>query len=137
MRKLFIALALLPALAMALGPGVAGKWLGKFDTTSLKLPKAQNAQQAQMMEQSVAALKQAKIILTLKPDKTYTVNMTGMKGLKDQSDSGTWSQAGSTVTVFTKNKNQASQKISISKDGRSMTMLMGKVHTIRLVFRRA
>jgi hypothetical protein len=65
----------------------------------------------------------------LKAGNTYTATTTGAPGGKEQTEAGTWSISGSTVTIKTTTSNgkpatgQAArpQKLALSKDGKTMT----------------
>lgn len=137
--KMFAALAAFSLIAAASAQNVTGVWKGKVDFDMSSLPKGQNAeQQKQMVEAVKKMMGNMTMKLTLNANKTFTMVVTGIPQMgganapkqKDQTAKGTWTQKGNALTLKIteangekpKGDNQP-QTLTISKDGKSMTMV--------------
>ena len=137
-QRIFLALIALAAFCTSAfaGPSPVGTWKGHIVLDVAKLPKAPNPQAQKMMDEQIAKAKAAVIKLTFKANKTFTATSTGMPG-SDNSDNGTWTQTGNTVTIkSTKpSKNpqvptKPTQNLTLSSDGKTMTLSAGKMATV-------
>ena len=122
-------------------PNVTGKWKGKLHISLPALPPNLTAEQKQAVAAQMAKVKAATIILNLKGDKTYTASAQGMPGT-DQTDTGTWTISGNTLTMTsTKKKKKPGmdkpQKLTISSDGKTITLPIPGGANNKAVFNRA
>ncbi len=86
-------------------------------------PMPANAPEAQkaMVTKAMAQMRAARIMLVLKANKTYTGKTVGLP--TSQADAGgTWSQAGNVVTIQPKRAGAPASKLTMSKDGKTMTI---------------
>lgn len=122
--------------ASAFSQNPVGNWNGKIDFSGFK-PK--DANEKAMMDQMRPLFSSMRARLVVKKDHTYTADFTG--GAKGQSkkDSGKWTQNGMVVVMT--DKTGKSQKLSISKDGKTMINTpSAEEHVpsgVRLIFKRA
>jgi hypothetical protein len=87
------------------------------------LPKNLSPQQRQQFNAGMEMIKKMKITIILKGDHTYTATATGNPNMKQQTDSGTWKQAGNQVIISPKRKNSPkSETLTLSADGKTMSM---------------
>ncbi|HWA84547.1 MAG TPA: hypothetical protein VG820_13980, partial [Fimbriimonadaceae bacterium] len=101
-------------------------WKGHIIVDASKMDKTLTPQQQQMVKQSIAATKTMVITLTMKANKTYTASVSGSPA--SSTDTGTWKQAGNKVTMTgskpTPNGKPDVQTLTLSKDGKSMMMVL-------------
>lgn len=109
-----------------------GTWTGKIELKMPKLPANMPPEQKAMMDKMLGQMKQARIVLTFKGDKTYTAESKGMPGPSGAStkSGGTWSQSGKTITMTAKEKPgqptgaPKNQTMNFSADGKSLVLLI-------------
>lgn len=130
----------------AFAGGVEGKWTGRtiFDEKAI-LAQAKDAKQK---EQIKAGLKQAasfRFALVFKANKTFVLTTPPTGAMGSRTVEGSWSVKGATVTMTTLKKDgkavdkalQKPQPLTLSKDGKTMTMTNATpLGTVRVVFSR-
>jgi len=123
------AVAALGTTAMA-APNAVGKWKGKIQFTLPKLPPNLTPQQRQMIDQQLAQVRKMTLNLNLQQGGKYSMLVTGgPAGMKNNTDTGTWSQSGNTVTIKSAKKSQnpqanKPQNLTLAANGRTMTLIM-------------
>lgn len=119
--SLALGLALAAPLALAASP--VGHWTGKMTIKMPTLPPSANPQQKAMMQKVMSQMAQARIMLDLKANKTFTVSMSGMpQAAGAKTESGTWSQKGNVVTTNQAKPGSKPQSMNLSPDGKTMTL---------------
>lgn len=121
------------SLAANLDTNIVGKWNGSIQVDTSKIPPMTDPAMKKKVDETLAKLKKAKIVVMIKKDHTYTTKSTGMPNMaggpdKNTVSEGTWKQDGKVVTLTTTKedgkpaKNAGdSQAFTISKDGKSMS----------------
>jgi hypothetical protein len=126
------AAVLLIATAAVAGTNVVGAWKGKVEMDLSSLPKAQNAQQQQMMDKMMAQVKKMVINLTLKGNKTFTMSaVAAPPDGKTHTMTGSWSQKGNKITMVGKTEDgkpatdkDKTQTLTVNPNGKSMSLDM-------------
>ncbi len=118
-----LAASLAAAVASAANP--VGTWTGKFLIKMPPVPASATPQQKQMMTKMMAQVKAGRITMSLKANKTYTAKITGMPMVPNGgNETGTWSQTGNAVTIKDNKRPNNPQKLTMSADGKKMTLLL-------------
>ena len=146
-----ITLLALVGLAAALAFGqvresqIAGTWNGSIKG-SIPVPKGQekNAQVQQQVAQANKMMKELKMVITMRANKTFTMNASG-QGRKDSAE-GTWALSGNTLNLTDTKRNGKDipvaqrQKVAftLSNGGKTMTLRpQGAPPGVSLVFNKS
>ena len=116
LRLGFIALPLILAAAVSAQSPV-GTWTGKMDFSAAKTKNANEKTQLDMAKQ---IFQKMSMRLTMNKNKTYKLVIGGGPNGQSMTDTGKWSQSGKTITVT--GKKGRGEKMTISPDGKKMTM---------------
>jgi hypothetical protein len=107
----------------------AGTWKGKLHLDAAAM-KAKDPKAQQMMQSVMAMVKNMTFALQVNKNNTWKMDIVGapQQAGKTPSETGTWSQAGSKVTMKTNKKAAKSdtQTLTMSKDGKTMTLTAPK-----------
>ncbi len=117
------AAAVVVLMSSALAASPVGKWKGKVSVSAPPMPANATDAQKKQVEQAMAMVKAMVINMDVKSNKTYVVTVTGGPQ-QPKPESGTWAQKGSAV-IFTSPKSKQGQKMTLSADGKKMTVTMG------------
>ena len=127
LKNILATATLLFAIALASAANVTGNWNGHMVLDGP--PKMADPSQQKMANQMAAMLKQLKVTLTLRPNKTFALNVEAPKGngFKGRTVEGTWKQDANNVTITPtkedgKPKASPPESIAISKDGNTLTL---------------
>ena len=120
--SLALGLALAAPLALAANP--VGHWTGKMMIKMPPVPANAPAQQKAMMQKIMTQMASARIMLDLKPNKTFTVSMNGMPQAGAKTESGNWSQKGNVVTTTQSKPGSKPQSMTLSPDGKKMILVI-------------
>lgn len=105
MKKLVVLLAIAAVAVSAIAQNPVGAWKGKIQMDASSMPKAQNAQQQQMIDKMLAQMKSITLGLNVKANKTFTIDVPSVGGQPGMKGEGTWSQKGNSVTLVTTKQN--------------------------------
>ena len=128
------AVALLTVAAAFAAPGVTGKWTGHLHIDTSTLPKANTPQQQAQMNQVIESMKKTQLLLNIAAPSSFTLTIpTNSFDKKGHTANGTWKQAGNTLTLtVTKQDGKAAngkgqaQQFTVSKDGKTLTLVAGQ-----------
>ena len=130
--RLSLSLGLAFAASLALAATPVGKWTGRISMKAPSIPANANPQQKAFVQQMVAQLAKARVLMTLKADKTFVMTVTGMPMAASQKPQmGKWSQKGNVVMLTSTAPAMAgrpkpkpsTQKATLSADGKTMTLV--------------
>jgi len=110
----------------AMAAGVVGTWKGTIHVQFPPLPSSATPQQKQQVEMVKKMMAQMKIVVNFKANKSYHLTATGGPAKSDQTEDGRWALAGKTLTMWNskpKNAQDKEQKLTLSADGKTLTML--------------
>jgi hypothetical protein len=125
----------LVSLSLAVSP--VGKWKGKVGGQMPPLPANATPEQKKQYDSMKEMVAKIVINLEFKGDKTYSVVVTGSPQ-KAPPETGTWTQSGNTVTVkSTKNGQTRTQPMTMSADGKTITMSPPGGSTAKITFVRS
>lgn len=109
-----------------------GSWKGKMSMDASALSKIPAAQQ-QMIKDGFA---KTSLALTMKANKTFVIKVShgamGKQPAGSETSEGTWKQSGNTITLTNtkdngkESKNKTPINFTLSKDGKSMTLVPGQ-----------
>ncbi len=107
-------------------PKVLGKWNGHvtIDTKKIlsQMPATMDAKAKANVVEMMKKTSKMLILLNLKANNTYTVDVSGAPGgQKPEQDGGTWTLSGSTLSL--KGKKGNPQAATVAKDGKSITIV--------------
>lgn len=110
----------------AMASSVVGNWTGKIHSPMPPARPGETPQQAQMRAKVMQAIANAKISLNLKANKTFTLGAS-VPGKAGQSQPGTWSQSGNTITLNMKTpQGPQTEKATLSANGKTLTLIPSK-----------
>ena len=121
--KIIAAVATLAAFATsALAVNLTGTWHGKVVLDAAVLAKLKTPQQKAMIQKMISSMQ---VSLTLNANKTYNAMMK--QGAKSESDNGTWTQSGSTLTLTPGPKSKGDHKPqNMTISGNTLVMQTGR-----------
>lgn len=105
MKKFVVLLALAAVAVSAIAQNPVGAWKGKIQMDASSMPKAQNAQQKQLIDKMLAQMKSMTLGLNMKANKTFTIDVPSVGGQPGMKGEGTWSQKGNSVILVTTKQN--------------------------------
>lgn len=141
--KRFFFLFLLVLVAHALAASPVGEWQGKLVIDRTKMPKV-NAEQKKAMDKQFATMEKIRFSFSFKAGGAYTSRATFVPGTPDQTAGGSWTQNGSVVAVTVKTLNgkpapkgvDMTQKMTLSADGKTLTLVPVNSRGTRMVLKR-
>ena len=133
--KVGVAVASFAALmtsALAAGP-ITGVWHGRVSFDTSKLPNISDPNQKKLMMSQIKTSEQAKITLTLNSNHTFTMITVGVPKAGKPA-TGTWSQAGSALTIIPNipGRSTSPRTFSLASDTKSMSFTQSGL-TIRFM----
>ena len=131
--SLLLAASLSAAPALAATP--IGSWTGKFQVQLPTLPPNLPPAQKAMADKMIAQIKNGRIFLVMKADKTYTTRAVNLPSLGPPNSKGTWSQKGNVVTMKETKAGVKPQDFTLSANGKTMSFPMPGGHG-RILFTR-
>lgn len=143
-RILVAAVALATLVSFAVAANVVGTWNGKIILDTSSMPKPQNPQQKKALDDALAQIAKAKVVLKLNANKTFTIAATGMGKAPSQNAEGTYKVSRNQVilTATKENGKPASeqtkkpQTLQLSADGKTLTLAPPGKSGGKIVFRR-
>ncbi len=112
----------------AFAQSAVGSWKGHLQIAMPPMPANTPPAQRQMVEKMMSSFKKMVILMNLKSNKTYTTSTQGAPGGANKTESGTWSQAGRTITLNSPKKNTMGQPNSMNgtlgADNKSFTIVL-------------
>jgi hypothetical protein len=129
--------------SLAVSP--VGSWTGKLVMSSLPpLPPSASAEQKKKYQEVVATIRKYRVELSVKSNKTFKLSAPALFTQPAIKAEGTWTQKGNDVMlktlkengVATKGKDAEPQKSTLSKDGKTMTIVFpsGPSGSMKIVF---
>jgi hypothetical protein len=128
MKKFATLLAFAVFAVSAFAQSPLGTWKGKINMDTSSMPKAQNAQQQEMMDKMIAQLKTMVLTLKMNANKTFSINAPSMMGQPARTGEGVWSQKGKAITLTLQKDNGKkmpkpdAQAMTIDASGKKMVL---------------